>query len=585
MPGLVNKFEDESKDVVFIDYPRVKQSLGIAALSDPYPTLFLNLHGDICGVNPLALWLWGESKADEPFYPERLLGIIVFTMAAGQFHRIPVEQNREFYTKRSAFVKRQDAHGQATIYAPFIAAMRSDPARAEIYESASAYPEQEWEYLLTIAHPDQPGKLLQFQTNIYRLEENGGFLVVYYPINETVPIIEEINGELIEHLGKVISVQTEWREQQAPDKLILDTGYHTFYRDYYPRIIQDPLWYLCGENKAHRLMMDMSVLNMHFFELFLAPLVRYFLGAIQESTAPRALKYFHMFTTPYMREGHDLHEQYEQTMQRLSHLDEFDAVLERSRGWHIHLNPVANLNLITGSDEPFYTCRVILPWRFDPDVHLQFKSMVRFLFEEGMLPQGDRRNYEITLIPENYETDVAMLLLPLLVSPPPEVEEMAAPGGLNQSRPYTSSNRQFLWLLALLKVVDEAMGIPHENTTWEPERTFERIYSALKSRPAMSRQEQTEEVMLLTEIRVTIELLGRRGKVSKASLLNLLHSYMVTRMHLKPLSDFLAQELISEQRSQGDRKGAPLPYTSGDNSRFRSMVGAHPCGRPGLMSS
>ena len=536
--------------MVFIDYPRVKQSLGIAALRDAYPTLFLNLRGDICGVNPLALWLWGAMKADEPFHPERLLGVNAFTIAAKQFHRIPVEQNREFYTKRSALVKRQDEHSHRTTYAPFIAAMHSDPARAEIYETASVYPAQEWEYPLTIAHPEQPENLLEFQVSVYRLEENGGFLLVYYPVKTALPVIEEINSRLIERLGKVISAQIEKREPEESHKLLLDTGYRMFYRDYYPRLIHDPLWYLCGENKAHRLMMDMSVVNMHFFELFLTPLVRYFLGAIQESTAPRALKYFDMFTTPYMHEEHDLHEQYEQTMQRLSHLDEFDAVLERSRRWHIHLNPVANLNLITGSDEPFYTCRVILPWRFDPDVHLQFKSMVRFLFEEGMLPQGDRRNYEITLIPENYETDVAMLLLPLLVSPPSEVEGMAAPGGLDQARPYTSSNQQFLWLLALLKVVDEAIGIPEENTTWEPEGTFERIYSALKSRPAMSRQEQTEEVMLLTEIRVIMELLGRRGKVSKASLLNLLHTFMLTQPGLKPLSDFLAQELTREQRAR-----------------------------------
>ena len=116
----------------FIDYPRVKQSLGIAALRDAYPTLFLDLHGNICGVNPLTLWLWGALKAGESFHPERLLGFNALTMAAQQFHRIPVELNREFYTKRSAVVKRQDAHSQMTTYAPFIAAMRSDPARAEI---------------------------------------------------------------------------------------------------------------------------------------------------------------------------------------------------------------------------------------------------------------------------------------------------------------------------------------------------------------------------------------------------------------------------------------------------------------------
>jgi hypothetical protein len=518
--------------VVYIDYPRVKQSLGGAALRDAYPTLLLDLRGTICGVNPLALWMWGALKTDEPFYPERFLGINVLTVAAQQFHRIPTELNRKFYTTRSAIVKRQDERARLTIYAPFIAAMRSDPLRAELFESAPTYPENEWEFPLTIAHPEQPDIMLEFQANIYRLEENGGFLLIYYPVKEALPVIEEINSRLIERLGKVISVQTRKQEQEEPNRMLLDTGYHTFYRDYYPRLVHDSLWYLRGENKAHRLMMGMSVLNMHFFEMFLTPLVRYFLGAIQESTAPRALKYFDMFTTPYMREGHDLHAQYEQTMKRLSRLEEFDTVLERSRRWHIHLNSAANLYLLTESDEPFYTCRVILPWRFDPDVHLQFKSMVRFLFEEGMLPQSDRRSYEITLVPENYETDVAMLLLPLLELPPSNVEG-------------TGAYQQFLWLLALLKVVDEAMMTTEENVTWEPEEPFEHIYGDLKSRPFMFREGQSGEMMLMTEIRVTIELLERKGKISKASLLTLLHTYMLTQPRFKPLSDFLAHELAS----------------------------------------
>ena len=68
--------------MVFIDYPRIKQSLGIAALRDAYPTLFFDQQGDICGVNPLALWFWGALKEGESFYPERLLGVNAFTMAA-----------------------------------------------------------------------------------------------------------------------------------------------------------------------------------------------------------------------------------------------------------------------------------------------------------------------------------------------------------------------------------------------------------------------------------------------------------------------------------------------------------------------
>ena len=94
------------------------------------------------------------------------------------------------------------------------------------------------------------------------------------------------------------------------------------------------------------------------------------------------------------------------------------------------------------------------------------------------------------------------------------------------------------------------MSTIEENTAWEPEEPFERIYSGLKSRPAMSRQGQTEEMMLMTEMRIIIELLGRKGKISKASLLTLLHTYMLTQPRLKPLSDFLAQELAIEQRTR-----------------------------------
>jgi hypothetical protein len=513
--------------VVFVDYPRIKQSLGIAALRDAYPTLFLDPSGIIHGVNPLAQWLWGALQEGEPFHPERLLEIHAFTKVAQQLHRIPVEQNREFYIKRSAIARRQDEHSQRTTYASFIAAMQADPARSALYESAPLYPDQEWEYPLTIAHPSQPGTMLTFQTSIYRLEENGGFLVVYYPVKETVPIIEEQNSKLINRLGKVISVQAEKQKQAEPDKILDDTGYHMFYRDYYPRIIQDPLWYLCGENKAHRLMMNMSVVGMHFFELFLAPLVHHFLGAIHDSTAPRALKYFDTFTTPYMREEHDLHEQYLQTIERLSQLEEFSPLLERLHNWTMHLNPIAQVNLDAGSDEPFYTCRVVLPWRFDPDVHLQFKSMVRFLFDTGIAPQADRRNYEVTLVPENYETDVAMLLLPLLDAPPENIED-------------ANASRQFLWLLALLRVVEEAMGTSDEDVNWGPEESFARIYSEL-----IARQEHAEDKMVLTEIRVTLEWLERKGKVGKANLLTLLRSAMLTQRHFKPLTDFLEQELAS----------------------------------------
>jgi hypothetical protein len=43
------------------------------------------------------------------------------------------------------------------------------------------------------------------------------------------------------------------------------------------------------------------------------------------------------------------------------------------------------------------------------------------------------------------------------------------------------------------------------------------------------------------------------------------------------MSEFL-QRVIGYQ---GDRKGAPLLYTRNEYNMHRSIVGAHPCGRPG----
>jgi hypothetical protein len=210
-------------------------------------------------------------------------------------------------------------------------------------------------------------------------------------------------------------------------------------------------------------------------------------------------------------------------------LEDFSAVFHYSRSLPMHINPEAQLNLITASDAPFYACRVILPWRFNPDIHLQFKSMVGFLYEEELVPQIDRRKYEVTLVPENYDTDVAMILLPLLSSPIPPPDDGE-----------TTAYRQFLWLLVLLKAVEEAMETEESDTNWEPETPFARIQSELAARSSASSQQQAGEVM--TEIRVIIALLDRKGKVSKSTLLALLHSYTVTQPHLKPLADFLQEQ-------------------------------------------
>jgi hypothetical protein len=439
------------------DYPSVRQSLGVAALREAYPTLLLNLRGDICGVNPLALWLWGELQPGEPFQPERLLGVNAYALRSEHIDRIPVEQNLEYYTKLSAVIKRGLAQRGASanaIYETFIAAMQADPRRAEIYESAPLYPDKEWEYTLRIAHPQNAGVILEYVSSVFRLTGNRGFLVVYLPKSSALDVTEAMNSLFIGYFGEG-EAAINW-SIDTPDRLQAPTDPVAVFRPYYPTFIQDPLWYIQGENEAHRMLVGTSVLNLHFFELFFAPIVREILGPIQDSTAPRALKYFDLFTAPYLRDGHDLHEEYTQLMQRLAQIEGFNDLLSLSRRLPIHVSSAALQNLHAASEAPFYTCRVLLPWPYDPDIRLQFKSMVRFIYSEAMVIRPDIRSYQDTLVPENDETDVALMLLPLLAGRPPAVS----------SAPLA---QQYLWLLALLKVVEEGRSTHENDATWNPQ--------------------------------------------------------------------------------------------------------------------
>ena len=517
-----------------LDYPKVRQSLGVAALREAYPTLLLNFRGDICGVNPLSLWLWGELRPGEPFQPERLLGTHVFTMLARQVDRIPVEQNEEFYAKASAVVKRgvsQRSERAYAGYSHFIAAMQGDPQRAKVYEEASLYPDREWEYMLRIAHPQDGGTLLEYTVNVFRLGVNNGFLVVYLPKTSALAVTEAMNSLFIERFGEG-DAAINWSPDQ-PDSVQTPTNPATVFRPYYPTFIQDPLWYIESENEAHRVLVGTSVLNLHFFEMFFAPIVREILGPIQESTAPRALKYFDLFTAPYLREDHDLHEAYVQTMRRLTRVEGFNDLLSLSRRLPIHISAAAREHLHSMSELPFYTCRVILPWRYQPDIRLQFKSMVRFIYSEAMVIRPDIRRYQDTLVPENDETDVALMLLPLLVTRPAEVSD--APLA-----------QQYLWLLALLKVVEEDRSSGENDVTWTPQDAFLRANQGLALR--YGRAGEASIKAIVTEIHATIEVLDRGKKIEIEKLLVLLHTYMLTQPSLQSLSDFLKEELEAERQ-------------------------------------
>src|SRR5258708_19781806 len=86
---------------------------------------------------------------------DALLGKSVFTIFALHFERIPVDQNGEFYAKKSAIVKRMNAEvgSDAILYASFIAAMKADPRLESIYGQAVLYPDNDWENPLRIIPP------------------------------------------------------------------------------------------------------------------------------------------------------------------------------------------------------------------------------------------------------------------------------------------------------------------------------------------------------------------------------------------------------------------------------------------------
>jgi hypothetical protein len=356
-----------------------------------------------------------------------------------------------------------DSSLESPIYDPFIAAMKRDPQLEKIYEQAALYSDNEWEHPFSVMPPGQRdnSRFLEFQVTIYRLEGDAGFLSMYTPTRATLPDIEEQYRLLIEEYGDKAYVQLDDLSQDTMENSQLPSKFGTHFRAYYPALIQDPLWYISGENKAHQLLVGSSVVGAHFFELFFAPQLHEWMGPIQETSAPRAIKYFDVFTVTFLNEEHELHAEYEQTMKRLLQLQDFRNLLGVSRRLGIRLYIPDN------TETPFYTCRVILPWPFSPQITLQFRSMVRIM-HRNRLVHTDIRDYQVTLVPENYETEVALILLHLCSTSQDFHEDN--PG-------FMTSFMQFLWLLILIRTVKEGItrGDEEEDTTWEPEAAFGRI--------------------------------------------------------------------------------------------------------------
>lgn len=512
------------------DYPKVKLSLGRAALQDPYPAWFLDSQVVIRGANLMAFWLWDALRAGEPIRPAALLGKSAFNILAHNLERIPVEQNVEFYEKISAVVKRMDADMGSDTPSPFIGALKANPRLKPIYEQATTYIDREWEYLLRIAPAASRGssdtELLEFQVTIFRLEKDAGFLAMYTPTPASLPAVEKQYTLLIDQYGDKEYVQSDDVEQDTVGGNRLPTNLETPYRAYYPTMIQDPLWYIVGENKANQLLVGNSVVGWHFFELFFAPQLRQWLGPLQETSAPRAVRYFDVFTAGYLREDHELHAEYEQVMKDLLQRQDFRDLLEVSRKLNIRLCLPEHL------EDWFYTCKVLLPWPFSPMIALHFRSMVRVIYD-NVLVHTDIRHYQQALVPENHETEAALIFLHIFSTIP----------ALDEDETDNAAHMQFLWLLVVMKTVKE--GLASEDgggdTRWEPESAFERIHNELAAKFSKLTEDAPDK--LITEFREIVEALDSDGIVDKGVLLSMLHSFTATQVSLEHLHTFLAEEM------------------------------------------
>lgn len=523
------------------DYPRVKQSLGQAALQEPYPAWFLNPQGIIKAANLMAFWLWDTIKSEESFTPEAILGTSSFTLMADMFERIPVEQNVELYTKRAAAVKRLAAKADKPYYASFIAAMKANPQLAQIYAQADRGIQHEWEYPLRILYPGQNNNsattaMLEFQVSNFRLAGDAGFLVSCYPKSAYLSEVEAQYNRLMTKYGDdryTCALPDDW-EKQHGETMSLPTGLANPTRVYYPTVIQDSLWYFIKENRAHQLITGGSVVGLHFFELFFAPQLKKWLGPIQETSAPRAVKYFDAFTTEFLHEDHELHDEFVKVMQKHLQMPGFCDLLALSRRLPMRI-------IIPEDDETtFYTCRVILPWAFSPDVTMQFRSMVRFI-HHGMSGSRAGRNYRVVLVPENYETDAALLLLYL-----------ASTASMLDEAPATSL-KQYLWLLTIMQTVREGITRnEEEGIQWDPEVAFATIFHQL-TRQYNAITEETPAT-IIAAMRAIVAELDSKGMVNRYQLLTMLQSLIATLPFAEQLAAFLAQELAVMAESLSDAR-------------------------------
>ena len=150
------------------------------------------------------------------------------------------------------------------------------------------------------------------------------------------------------------------------------------------------------------------------------------------------------------------------------------------------------------------------------------------LLRNNLLVYTDMGDYQITLVPENYQTEVALILLCLASTAPAQDE--------------ATSFSQLLWLLAIMKTIEERLSMEDgADTEWEPEAAFGRIRNQLDTRFRKHTEDETGRI--IAGLKEVIETLDGRGMIEKRVLLGMLGHLTAANTRLDQLSTFLAEEL------------------------------------------
>ncbi len=144
----------------------------------------------------------------------------------------------------------------------------------------------------------------------------------------------------------------------------------------------------------------------------------------------------------------------------------------------------------------------------------------------------DIRDYQVILVPENYETEVALILLHL---------QSASQNHYAERPGFMTSLPQFLWLLSVMRTVNEGLAGVDEDTTWEPESALGRINDKVTSQ--YSEQATNDVSEIINEFRDIIETLDSKEIVAKENVLAMLYGFTSKMELMDQLSEFLLVEL------------------------------------------